>query len=362
MKPFITFILLLFSTISFAQDCKQPVSNSVFQSKYGQVARLESDQKKLDLALTFSAINCFTSNQIKLVAKLFIKDSYRLDYCKLSYNSIVDKNNFYDVYDAFKNFSSAIKLYEHISNLPLEEEKVEGDKILKDPVVTLSFPKYKYPNWYQYKGTKGCSTPISDKDFMVLAIPFSKYQSDEDRYENGSFLIRKNCLSLAQTMKLTSLFKMEAKGLNFLKDNIEYIYDRENYRSASQCFNHNPYKSEWEVYCKELFTPVKPKEPVKTCNVAEAEFKTMIESIDKAGFADDQMTAVNVLNKSRCFTTAQVLHIMNEFSYPNNKFDVAKLLFKKCTDKENYSSLKGQFLFVSYEDKFQELINEYYDK
>jgi hypothetical protein len=338
---------------SFAQNCVTPVSNNVYQQNYSLIASRPSEQMKLDQAIAFTATNCLTSNQVKLIALLFNTENSRLDFCKLSYHTVTDKENFYDVYDAFQQFSTAFKLHDFV----LEQKgKYTGTPIpnpvpvtVPAPTVSLTFPNYNYPSYINYNGPTGCGTPLSEGEFLELAKTVDQQKGDNEKLIAASIIAAENCLSMAQAMKLASMLGGEVMANKFLFKSFEYIHDQGNYPSAKQCFTSSVIQGEWMVFCQEYLTP--------PCAVNDADFGSMLKKIDDASFADDQLNIVKALNSNHCFSTAQVRKIMDEFSFPQNKLDVAEILYPKCSDRENYYQLKGQFSFPTYESEFQDMIS-----
>ncbi|MCB0401650.1 MAG: DUF4476 domain-containing protein [Flavobacteriales bacterium] len=356
MRSFSFFFLFILVSIGInAQNCTNAVSNTIFQQQYALVAAQNSDQNKLNTAIAFSAINCLSSNQVQLIAGLFSNDSYRLEFCKLSYTNIVDKPNFYPVYDSFSTFSAAFQLHDYIAlfNTPLPTTPTIPDPKPAVPPVGISFPGYDYPSYEGYNGPSGCSTPISETDFKLLAQSVNTYTTDDEKMAQAAILLKDKCISMAQAMKLASLFQMEVKALAFLKNQFGGVYDQNNYPAVTQCFGHLPYQNDWNLFCSGYLTP---PAPVVTCDVDEAKFKTMLKNIDNANFAKDQLNVVNNLNKHHCFYTAQVKRILDEFSFPADKLSAAKTLYEKCLDKEKYYTLRKEFTFPVYQEEFDQLI------
>lgn len=340
-------ILIAFSSFSLnAQDCNIQASNEQFQIAYSVMAGQSNDQNKLNNGITSFSQHCFTANQIKLMAMLFQDEQIRLDFCKMAYPRTFDRDNFYDVYDAFQTFSHALKLYNYVQNYsetaPLEQIPTN---------IVLTYPNYIYPDYNGYHGLSGCTEPVNNQFFDELAQTLSTYQSDDELLHATDVLLKDVCLSITQAMKLGSFFKSEILRMTFFKNTFPALFDQENYGSVQQCFSGESLKKEWTAYCLVILYP-KP-----LCTVTEEGLKNMIKRIDDANFADDQLAIVRLLNKDWCFSTAQVKRIMEEFSFPENKLDAAEILYEKCTDKQNYSQLAGSFSFPSYEEDFRKLIS-----
>lgn len=353
MKTLFTSLIILLTIGSAkAQNCLAPVSNQVFQQNYTLIASQSTEQKKLDKGIAFTSMNCVTSNHVKLIALLFTTEESRLDFCKLSYHMVFDKDNFYDVYDAFQQFSTAFKLHDFVL---ANKDKYNGTPVpnpnTTPPVVSqkILFPPYNYPNHAGYQGPTGCGNPTTETEFLALAMNVNNYQKESEKLVAANVVAKENCLTMAQAMKMASLLSDEVSRSKFLMENFEVFHDQANYPSATQCFTTETAKQDWLAYCAEYLLP--------PCIVDENELKTMCSKIDNAAFQDKQLEIVRALNNDHCFSTAQVKRIMEEFSFPENKLDVAEILYPKCTDRENYYKLKGSFSFPTYEADFQDMIN-----
>lgn len=352
MKRILLFASLI-SSFAFAQDCNQMASDQTFQQFYEQVAIQETDQNKLNHSYPFLNGKCYLSGHIQLIAHLYLAEDTKLQFCQAAYPFVADKENFYDVYDAFNTFSYAFRLHDFVTAYN------GGNVVVADPNATtnnnnttspITYPNYNYPSPYGYNGNTGCSSPISDTEFNVLASTMNSYSSDDEKIVAGTLYAKENCLSITQLMKMSSLISNETKKQSFLENAFPFSYDKANYTFVNQVFNAQQIKDAWTLYCENLLVPA------TTCSVTETELAGMIKKIDDAAFASDQLAIVKSLNTNFCFSTAQVKLIMNEFSFPENKLDVAEMLYEKCTDRKNYYQLKGEFSFNTYEEQFSKLI------
>lgn len=347
----ILLLMILAANIGFAQDCNQLATDQEFQQFYEQVAVQNTDENKLTHSYQFFTGKCYSSGHIQLIAHLFLAEDLKLEFCKTAYAYVQDKENFYDVYDAFNTFSFAFRLHDYVTAYNGGNVVVNNNPNNNGNVTSpITYPNYSYPSPYGYTGNTGCAAPVSETEFNVLASTLNSFGTDDEKIVAGSLYAKDNCFSMAQLMKLSSLFSDENKAYVFLENAYPFSYDKGNYTSVNQCFNSVSNKNNWAAFCQNLMIPA------TTCNVSETELKGMINKIDDAAFANDQLDVVKALNANFCFSTAQVKKIMNEFSFPENKLDVAKMLYPKCTDAKNYYQLKGEFSFNRYEEEFSSMI------
>src|ERR1041385_1813980 len=212
MKTFtFFFLLILFCKISIAQTCNNPVSSTIFQNNFNQIAIQQTNDLKLAKADLFVNSNCVLSSQVKNIAQLFTEDNYRLEFCKTAYPHTFDQVNFFDVYDAFTTFSYALRLYDFIHTAPVI---VTPPPVSTEPV----FPNVAYPSSANYTGKKGCAGPVLNAaSFKTVAQNVFIQPTDESKQIAIQNASNNNCLDFAEVMKLVSLLQSEDFRLQLLE-------------------------------------------------------------------------------------------------------------------------------------------------
>jgi hypothetical protein len=76
-----------------------------------------------------------------------------------------------------------------------------------------------------------------------------------------------------------------------------------------------------------------------------ADFNSIKSSIEKQSFANTRFTVAQQMTKNSCLTTAQVIEIMNLFSFENQKIDFAKFAYDYTSDKKNFFNVSEAFTF-----------------
>ncbi len=348
MKKITTlFILFLaIATSSFAQNCQNPISATAYQTGFNNIAVQQGDQNKLIRASRFVSDKCLLATQVKNIALLFNTDSTRLEFCRTAYTHTYDPANFYDVYDAFRSFSYALRLYNF----------VQMTATVNAPAPTaaeVTFPAYAYPDIAGYTGVQGCVGPImAESAFKLAAKNVYAQPTDESKYVAIQTVVEQNCLSFAQSMKLASLlqtnnFKLKAMMYAFPK-----IYDQAHYQSGIVLFNEVQTQNEWTAFATQYLTP-----PPAPCLVSEEDLKGVLQAMRAKNFPDEKLSILNVAAKDRCFSVAQIKTIGKEFTFGSERLKVFKMLYEKCNDKENYFKLVDELTFDSEKDELKKFIN-----
>lgn len=96
----------------------------------------------------------------------------------------------------------------------------------------------------------------------------------------------------------------------------------------------------------------------KTCTVqmSATEFQKAKQSVEKQSFADSQMKVAKQIAAAQCLSTAQIIELINIFSFEQNKLDFAKAAYASCVDKDNYYQVNDVFSFSSSTDELTEYI------
>ncbi|MEZ4978850.1 MAG: DUF4476 domain-containing protein [Chitinophagales bacterium] len=92
------------------------MNSASFNSLLGSLQAKSWDEDKLTIAKQATSANCLTSAQIRNVMQVFQWEDTRLDYAKFAYAYCLDKQNYYQVNDAFEWDDSIGKLNKHIGN------------------------------------------------------------------------------------------------------------------------------------------------------------------------------------------------------------------------------------------------------
>lgn len=356
LPSILTAALCLVASVAYSQITVKPVPQVEFQMRFNQVRERASDEQRYSTFKYYMPGQYYSSRQIKELAMLFSNDYSRYQMVADVYPIIYDKENFYEVYDAFTTFSAALRLHDYVAGLPVQVIRVET---VPTPAPVPAKTEITFPLCSNYMGRKGCGLPIPDNDFYYFTGNIFNHPGDAQRINSAKDLISRNCLSMAQLMKLALSLDLESNRLNFLKETFRGVYDLENYGYAGAVFGNEPYRNDWLAYAKNALSPVvDPKpipSPVPVCGVAADEFEQIKQTIKKQNFSETQMSmARQIITSKKCFTCSQVKQMMDIFAFSENKVDLAKFCWDYTTDRSNYYTLADALTFSG--DK-EELLN-----
>lgn len=353
------FLLFIFATVflsGYAQtNCTVPISNTYFQREYGTISSTLNATSKLTYAINMANTNCLSSAQVKQVTMLFLSDVDKLDFAKAAYKNTVDKDNFYDVYDAFAYFSTVFRLHDYVTAQKPQFNTYNN----YTTTVTTDYPVYIYPDYASYFGITGCNYPMDETSFYSN---YSSYKMSK-MAENAKVtaikdFINVNCLSTSQIMKLASILSMESYRLDVLKSGYLRAYDRGNYGYTDQLLPSNNYKLDLNNYIKgNTTTTTTIITTNNTCTVSADEMKDIKNTINNASFDNSRMTvAKQAISAKKCFTVNQIKEILGLYDFESSKLEMAKYSYDYCIDKSNYYLINDLFSFTSSKDELTKYV------
>lgn len=111
---------------------------------------------------------------------------------------------------------------------------------------------------------------------------------------------------------------------------------------------------------KNVSPPVKISTPKVSEPVCEpmnlSTFNALTSQLKKQSFEDNKLQIIRQVLASNCISAAQVKQLISEFTFEENKLKVAKMCYKKTTDKGNYFTLNDSFSFSSSADELNEFL------
>lgn len=359
MKRGLFLLSFLLCTSAMAQ-CGNPVSNADFQSAFNQIAVQQVAQNRLTKATEFVNANCVSATQAKTLAQLFGNDNDRFQFCKSAYPRIADRQNYYEVYDAFTSNAFVIRLHDFVLGWTPGDAVVQPTTIpvpvqpVQPSVKSPAFPKWVYPSSAGYAGARGCAGPvIPQADFDALAASTAEQPTDEARQVAIQNAANEQCLDLGHAMKLVSLIKSESVRYNTLSAVFPSLFDQEHYASAAVAFPTPAMKTKWTAYASEYLAP-----PPAPCTVSDADFKSALNTVKAKHFSDERLAVVDVLAKDRCFSVEQIRTISQAAPFGEEKIAMFKKLYPKCADKPNYYKLVNELKFTHEQEEMNEFIKK----
>lgn len=93
--------------------------------------------------------------------------------------------------------------------------------------------------------------------------------------------------------------------------------------------------------------PPVPQGPIAT---DERDFAAILCAMREEPFSDDKMAVLRDASRGRAFTTDQVIRVLEQFPFSDNKVDAAAMLYAQLTDPWNWYHVYGALTFSSDKD------------
>lgn len=344
--------LMAFQAIVAQSRCNRPLSTVEFKQKKQQVMANNNEARRLQAAIRVSQENCLTALQVKEIAQSFKDEFNRLDYAQKAFATVFDPENYYEVYDAFSKFSTAIRLYDFVNGkggtLPISNPTPINPSP-NNPDPTPEYPNYHYPDFQSYTGAKNCGFPISESIFAEIAQRIRSTNPFSLRLSVARQSVQNNCLSTAQLMRLVSLLP-EANRLELLRLSYEHIFDVGNLGAASQVFAIKSNQDQWQSFLAQNGVGAQPNTPGDLCEVPEKEYNNIINTLRRESTSYNRFNLMkNIVSKYQCFSVEQVRGIVKLYNTDSFRLDSAKYLYDYTNPNERrqYFMVANEFSFSS---------------
>lgn len=374
MRKILIILLVAFATTTMAQqnkNCNTAISTYEFQKQKSLITAVRNEAQKLSKTKRFCISNCLSSAQVIEIISIFSSEYSKLDVATAAYTNVVDKGNFYEVYNSFKQFSTVFRLYDFVNAHKVEENNQnknnhqnennnpnENENNNNEPhQVEIVFPSYIYPRSFSYRGNSGCEVQLSDPTFLQLVKPIANVKEENKRLNEISELVKGNCFTTAQLMKLSSLLSFDRNKLTLSKDVYHYIYDLDNYRSVMQIFASESYKQEFQTFLYRQQNNNSYTGETSSCEVTDSEMTSIYITIKNAVYEDSKLTtAKRVIKAKECFLVSQIVELMELFSMDDSKLDFVKYAYDYTKDESNYYLIANEFKFSSSKSDFNNFL------
>jgi hypothetical protein len=360
---FLTLTLLSFVQLSISaqnKPCGNPINQSLFNQSKNLIASQSGDNNKLRMANSRINSQCMNATQIREIALLFASDAVRHEFAVNAFTVVFDKENFFDVFDAFGSFSAVFRLYDQLynSNTATRPDRVPPprDRNPSTPPTTKSptpqFPVLNYPNAAGYKGNSPCTNPMDENTFNAIAQSVYNLNTDQEKSRVLQSVSSANCVTVSQAMKLASLITNEGVKLSYLQSSFNKMYDQDNLTFAVDIFSESANRRELIDFIsanRKVETPIEqPSTPVKEeiCFVTPLQLSELKASIENESFDNSKLSlAQQLIATFKCFSTEQIIEIVNLLGFEKSKLELAKYAYDYTIDKENYHKVGASFSF-----------------
>ena len=313
-----------------------------------------------DLAKAYVMNFPHTSAQLRRIAERLPNDKLRLRLCKRAYPNVVDKVNFFDVYDGFQSLSFAMRLYHEVQMQDLSLG-------FQEPVIIPVVPnQINYPSYFNYNGPIGANCRLPMKDFVFANFQKNikfKYQFSTP-FQVLSAELPKNCFSTAQVMRLSLDISNLDNRAEYLRRAFALTYDMANFYAATQVLPAKAEKRKLRSFVDANMpayydypgngTPVLP--PVAPCMVNNDEFDYLLRSIKDASFQSARLEVAKNIVSKKCLDMAQFTAIVDLFTFDDALYQLLTFSYQYVQDPSQMYRYADRLTFTNTKRKYNQFL------
>jgi hypothetical protein len=276
--------------------------------------------------------NYFTVAQARQLVQIVPDETNRLYLAKISYRSIVDKNNFSQMATVLNSQSSRNELITFVNNYDVS-----------NPIYTR--------------------TAMKETEFNTL------YRDIQNRFGIGAKLAALNGVfdnenyyfTTAQARQLIQLVSDDNNRLQLAKDSYDNIVDQSNFNQLYDILSSSS-RNEIELYVRnnQNSSNNNNTSTVRT-PMSTSSYNSIYNRVRNTWGIGAKMTALTEVfdNESYYFTVAQAKQLIQLVSTESNRLQLAKAAYGNITDPENFNQMYELLSSQSSKNELSNYVNTY---
>ena len=311
------------------------MTSSRFNTIYRTAQRQATTNSKVSYIYnTFTNTNnYFTASQARQLVQLAPDEANRLYLAKISYRSIIDRNNFSQMNNLLSSQASRNELTNFVNNYDRS-----------NPVYTNTAMKTSYFN-----------TLYSDiqNRFGIGA----KMSALSDVFANASYYFTTD-----QAKQLIQLVSDENNRLELAKASYDNIVDQVNFSQLYDIFSSSSSRNSLEIYVRDHQPDAGYTSPVYTRTpMSSSSFTSLYNEVRNTyGFGAKMSRLTEIFaNESYYFTVAQAKQLIQLVSAESNRLELAKSAYGNITDPENFNLMYDLLTSQSSKNELSSYVNTY---
>ena len=279
--------------------------------------------------------NYFTVSQAKQLIQLVPDEPNRLYLAKISFRSIIDKDNFSQIHTLLNSQASRNELTTFMDTY--------DDS---NPVYT--------------------KVAMKDADFNVL------YRYVQNRFGLGAkmsalvniFANETYYFTVAQAKQLIQLVSSESNRLELAKSSYGNIVDQANFNQLYDVLSSTASRNELETYVRGYQTTPGPSSPVYNTTrtpMSTSDYNTIYNGVRNTWGIGAKMSRLTEIfeNENYYFTVAQAKQLIELVSSESNRLQLAKSSYGNITDTQNFNLMYDVLTSQSSKTELSSYVNTY---
>ncbi|MDG1429364.1 MAG: DUF4476 domain-containing protein [Crocinitomicaceae bacterium] len=412
-------ILMVLIVLSVFQNASaqnnQWSATDKFRNCMASIQSTNDELTRFNYAMNYFLTERATTIQLQDACHYLYSDQKKYELGVAAYPNIIDKDNFFNIYDAFTKFSWAIKLYHNTqekqqltaleTNYQLNVEQDNSaiyDLLIQKGDLLLSENEFDdailiYQQALEIKPSDQAAIAKIDhveaikQELSAILEAESQLNSQFDALiHNGDVFLSANQVDDAITMyeqamalkpgdesvylriKEANNWKMEISGMveeeNQKRSQYDFLMQKGEIFVSSYKFDDaiSVYQQASAIFPEEQMPYIKIEEANRikqelanansVCVTGESEFKSILTSIDDQTFADDQMEMAKKYIQKKCFTIEQMKAITPIFSMDVDKLEMIKYMYDYSYQQNRFYEFRGLLTFNSTQKELDEFL------
>ena len=412
-------ILMVLIVLSVFQNASaqnnQWSATDKFRNCMASIQSTNNELTRFNYAMNYFLTERATTIQLQDACHYLYSDQKKYELGVAAYPNIIDKDNFFNIYDAFTKFSWAIKLYHNTqekqqltaleTNYQLNVEQDNSaiyDLLIQKGDLLLSENEFDdailiYQQALEIKPSDQAAIAKIDhveaikQELSAILEAESQLNSQFDALiHNGDVFLSANQVDDAITMyeqamalkpgdesvylriKEANNWKMEISGMveeeNQKRSQYDFLMQKGEIFVSSNKFDDaiSVYQQASAIFPEEQMPYIKIEEANRikqelanansVCVTGESEFKSILTSIDDQTFADDQMEMAKKYIQKKCFTIEQMKAITPIFSMDVDKLEMIKYMYDYSYQQNRFYEFRGLLTFNSTQKELDEFL------
>ena len=278
--------------------------------------------------------NYFTVSQARQLVGLVPDEANRLYLAKISFRSIIDKDNFSQMHSLLNNQANRNELTTFV-------------------------------NTYDDSNPVYTKVAMKEADYNVL------YNDVQNRFGLGAkmsalvniFANNNYYFTVAQARQLIQLVSSESNRLELAKGSYDNIVDQANFNQLYDVLSSSASRNELEVYVRGSQTTPGSTSPTTYArtSMSTSNFNTLYNDVRNTFGFGAKMSKLSQIfeNESYYFTVAQAKQLIELVSSESNRLQLAKSAYGNITDTQNFNLMYEVLTSQSSKNELSSYVNTY---
>lgn len=350
--------------------CTTALNPLEYEAVQMRVKAEKLESRRLDTIKTVLTQYCYNSEQIRDLVGLLSLGSNRLEVARMAWHRVTDGYNYPLVAALLPYESQKQQLNDYILAHPqasaLPPDSLSGTKQPTDTLVTrvdttvgvnvrivVSAPfKNEEPGYY---GPIGCTGIMSQAALSMGRTRIGNAGLPEDKKRVTREILQQYCLNTRQLIELLGALEFETDRLEMAKAAYPRVYDRNNYYRMVLLFGHENNATDLLTWLPAqhpdtLWTWPRPAPESAVqgpsgcpAPVSDDEMKDLLQHMQQLSFQETKERYVSYITANRCFTTQQVIQLVELFAFEEMRLTIAKFLYPHTHDQGNFFLINDTF-------------------